>query len=73
MKVRDTVTLLDSYRLTIINALMFCNKMTENVTDCVTGLPTVVKLVDKETLLKEREEKKKVRDKISGNICYCCQ
>ncbi len=30
--------------------------------DCVTGLPTVVKLVDKETLMKEREEKKKVRD-----------
>lgn len=28
----------------------------------VTGLPTVVKLVDKETLLKEREEKKKVRE-----------
>ncbi|KAA8579341.1 hypothetical protein FQN60_010700 [Etheostoma spectabile] len=26
--------------------------------DCVPGLPTVVKLVDKETLLKEREEKK---------------
>lgn len=25
------------------------------------GLPTVVKLVDKETLLKEREEKKQVR------------
>jgi hypothetical protein len=25
-----------------------------------TGLPTVVKLVDKETLLKEREEKKRV-------------
>lgn len=25
------------------------------------GLPTVVKLVDRETLLKEREEKKEVR------------
>lgn len=29
--------------------------------DCVAGLPTVVKLVDKETLLKERDDKKKVR------------
>lgn len=28
---------------------------------CVAGLPTVVKLVDRETLMKEREEKKKVR------------
>lgn len=33
---------------------------------CVPGLPTVVKLVDKETLLKEREEKKKVRKKRVG-------
>lgn len=32
------------------------------------GLPTVVKLVDKETLLKEREEKKKV----SGEQFFCC-
>lgn len=29
---------------------------------CVPGLPTVVKLVDRETLMKEREEKKKVRN-----------
>lgn len=28
--------------------------------DVFAGLPTVVKLVDKETLLREREEKKKV-------------
>lgn len=28
---------------------------------CVPGLPTVVKLVDRETLMREREEKKKVR------------
>lgn len=32
-----------------------------NLVDCVAGLPTVVKLVDRETLMKEREEKKKVR------------
>lgn len=31
-----------------------------NPADCVPGLPTVVKLVDRETLMKEREEKKKV-------------
>lgn len=30
---------------------------------CVAGLPTVVKLVDKETLLKEKEEKKKVKQR----------
>lgn len=36
------------------------DKKRERLTNCVTGLPTVVKLVDKETLLKEREEKKKV-------------
>lgn len=38
--------------------------------DCVAGLPTVVKLVDKETLLKEREEKKMVREdrNINGMI-----
>lgn len=30
------------------------------------GLPTVVKLVDKETLLKEREEKKKVSGEVAA-------
>ncbi|TRY93244.1 hypothetical protein DNTS_000089 [Danionella cerebrum] len=29
---------------------------------CIVGLPTSVKLVDKETLLKEKEEKKRVED-----------
>lgn len=33
---------------------------------CVPGLPTVVKLVDRETLMKEREEKKKVRNHQPG-------
>lgn len=31
---------------------------------CLSGLPTVVKLVDRDTLLKEREEKKKVGKKL---------
>lgn len=30
---------------------------------CLSGLPTVVKLVDRDTLLKEREEKKKVGER----------
>lgn len=34
--------------------------------NCVTGLPTVVKLVDKETLMKEKEDKKRVREQL-----YC--
>lgn len=45
---------------------MFCfrkirSETLNNTTWCVTGQPTVLKLVDKETLLKEREEKTKVR------------
>jgi hypothetical protein len=31
-----------------------------SLTVCFSGLPTVVKLVDRDTLLKEREEKKRV-------------
>lgn len=31
-------------------------------TTCFSGLPTVVKLVDRETLLREREEKKRVSE-----------
>lgn len=42
--------------------------MTHQINDAVSGLPTVVKLVDKETLLKEKEEKKKVR-KETGHLC----
>lgn len=37
-----------------------------NLVECVPGLPTVVKLVDRETLMKEREEKKKVRRRSEG-------
>lgn len=39
--------------------------------DFVAGLPTVVKLVDKEILLKEREEKVKVRSGGSFSITMC--
>lgn len=35
-----------------------------------TGLPTVLKLVDKETLMREREEKKKVSEVV---LCPCIQ
>lgn len=42
-----------------------------HLTDCCfSGLPTVVKLVDRDTLLKEREEKKRV-SKIKTTRACC--
>lgn len=40
-----------------------CQASASLTATCLSGLPTVVKLVDRDTLLKEREEKKKVSRK----------
>lgn len=38
---------------------------------CLSGLPTVVKLVDRDTLLREREDKKRVSEAAGAGLAVC--